>query len=137
MCQELPGECELLDGGSDLGIEVGEASCEGGWCGAVAGQGSSPSGVTTTDSERSDPDANFPNGPSNSADASPTRSLQRSARWAVLRQSPSRQAWAREGPPVRMPPRGCVLRQGEESGSQQTRRRREPDSNHRSLSYDK
>jgi hypothetical protein len=38
MCQELPGECELLDGGSDLGIEVGEASCEGGWCGAVAGQ---------------------------------------------------------------------------------------------------
>ena len=38
MCQELPGECELLDGGSDLGIEIGEASCEGDWCGAVAWQ---------------------------------------------------------------------------------------------------
>jgi len=48
MCQELPGECELLDGGSDLGIEVGEASCEGGWCGAVAGQRGGETGAQET-----------------------------------------------------------------------------------------
>src|SRR6516165_7637047 len=48
MRQELPGECELLDGGSDLGIEVVEASCEGGWCGAVAGQRGGQTGAQET-----------------------------------------------------------------------------------------